>query len=50
VSTAGRWFDLAVCTIRVERQLTEMPGGGYAYGAPKSDASIRTVSRVPGQP
>jgi integrase len=40
-------IDLASCAIRVERQLTEMPGGGYAYGAPKSDASIRTVS-IPG--
>ena len=39
-----RDIDLAVCTIRVERQLTEMPGGGYAYGPPKSDASVRTVS------
>jgi hypothetical protein len=37
-------IDLAACTIRVERKLTEMPGGGYAYGAPKSDASVRTVS------
>ena len=37
-------IDLAAGTIRVERQLTELPGGGYAYGAPKSDASIRTVS------
>ena len=36
--------DLASCTIRVERQLTEMPGGGYACGPPKSDASVRTVS------
>jgi integrase len=42
-----RDIDLAVGTIRVARQLTEMPGGGYAYGAPKSDASVRTVS-VPG--
>jgi integrase len=37
-------IDLGMCTIRVERQLTEMPGGGYAYGPPKSDASVRTVS------
>jgi integrase len=49
-----RWGELAAlrrrdivlvsCTIRVERQLTKMPGGGYAYGPPKSDASVRTVS------
>jgi len=37
-------IDLAACAIRVERQLTEMPGGGYAYGPPKSYASVRTVS------
>jgi integrase len=36
-------IDLANGNIRVERQLTEMPGGGYAFGAPKSDAGIRTV-------
>ena len=36
-------IGLAACAIRVERQLTEMPGG-YAYGAPKSCASVRTVS------
>jgi integrase len=37
-------IDLAAGTIRVERQLAEVPGGGYAYGPPKSDASQRTVS------
>ena len=37
-------IDLAACAIRVERQLTEMPGGGYAHGPPKSYASVRTVS------
>ncbi len=36
-------IDLVTHTVRVERQLTEMPGGGYAYGPPKSDASVRTV-------
>jgi integrase len=40
-------IDLEAGTIRVERQLTEMPGGGYAYGAPKSEASKRTVP-IPG--
>ena len=37
-------IDLSAGTVRVERQLTEMPGGGYRYGPPKSDASQRTVS------
>lgn len=36
-------IDLANATISVNRQLTEMPGGGYAFGAPKSEAGIRTV-------
>lgn len=37
-------IDLSAGIVRVERQLTEMPGGGYRYGPPKSDASQRTVS------
>jgi integrase len=28
-------FDLDKSTVRVERSLTEMPGGGYSYGPPK---------------
>jgi integrase len=36
-------IDLTTNTVRVERQLTEMPGGGYAFGPPKSEASVRTV-------
>jgi integrase len=36
-------IDLAAATVRVERQLTELPGGGYRYGPPKSDASQRTM-------
>ena len=36
-------IDLANGTIRIARKLTEMPGGGYAFGAPKSDADIRSV-------
>jgi integrase len=43
---AGLWrkdIDLANGTVRIERQLTEMPGGGYAFGPPKSEAGIRTV-------
>ena len=27
-------IDLAAATVRVERQLTELPGGGYRYGPP----------------
>jgi len=38
-------IDLALCTIRVERQLTEMPGGGYATGRPsQTPASARCRS------
>jgi integrase len=36
-------IDLAAGTVRVERQLTELPGGGYRYGPPKSEASQRTI-------
>jgi integrase len=36
-------IDLEANTVRVERQLAELPGGGYAYGPPKSDASVRAV-------
>jgi integrase len=37
-------IDLANATISVNRQLTEVPGGGFEFGAPKSQAGIRTVS------
>jgi integrase len=40
-------IDLAVTTVRVERQLTEMPGGGFQFGPPKSDAGQRLVP-IPG--
>jgi integrase len=37
-------IDLDARTIRVERSLTELPGGGFAFGPPKSEAGRRTVS------
>jgi integrase len=36
-------IDLAACTIRVDRQLTEQLGGGSAFGPPKSKAGKRVV-------
>jgi integrase len=36
-------IDQAVTVVRVERQLTELPGGGYQFGPPKSDAGKRVV-------
>lgn len=36
-------FDLDKSTVRIERSLTEMPGGGYSYGPPKSAAGRRIV-------
>jgi integrase len=36
-------IDLTAGTVRVEWQLTELPGRGYRYGPPKSEASQRTV-------
>jgi integrase len=36
-------IDLEACTVRIFRQLTELPGGGYAFGPPKSEAGQRTV-------
>lgn len=38
-----RDIDLATRTIRVERTLTELQGGGLAFGPPKSDAGRRAV-------
>jgi integrase len=38
-----RDIDLRAHTIRVERSLTELPGGGYLYGPPKSEAGRRRV-------
>src|SRR6185437_5925602 len=35
---------LAQGTVRVERSLTELPGGGYLYGPPKSAAGHRVVA------
>ena len=38
-----RHVDLEAGTVRVEHSLTELPGGGYRFGPPKSDAGQRTV-------
>lgn len=37
-------LDLELCTVRVSRSLTELPGGGYAFGPPKSAAGNRKVA------
>jgi integrase len=37
-------IDLRARTIRIERSLTELPGGGYLYGSPKSEAGKRRVA------
>jgi integrase len=37
-------IDLDARTVRVERTLTELPGGRYIFGPPKSDAGQRTVA------
>ncbi len=37
-------IDLARRTVKVERSLTELPGGGYLYGPPKSEAGHRIVA------
>jgi integrase len=49
-----RWGELAALrrrdvdaqarTINVTRQLSEQPGGGFAFGPPKSEAGVRTVA------
>ena len=39
-----RDIDLLAATVRIERSLTELPGGGYLFGPPKSDAGLRTVA------
>ena len=36
--------DLDARTVRVERTLTELQGGGLTFGPPKSEAGKRTVS------
>jgi integrase len=43
---ALRWadIDLDARTVRVERTLTELQGGGLTFGPPKSDAGTRTVA------
>lgn len=38
-----RHIDLEARTVGVEQSLTELPGGGYSFGPPKSDAGQRTV-------
>jgi integrase len=40
-------IDLAAGTVKITRSLTKMPGGGYAFGPPKSEAGHRTVV-IPG--
>ena len=37
-------IDLRARTIRIERSITELPGGGYLYGPPKSEAGKRRVA------
>jgi len=37
-------LDLRARTIRIERSLTELSGGGYLYGPPKSEAGKRRVA------
>ncbi|HEV2371912.1 MAG TPA: site-specific integrase [Streptosporangiaceae bacterium] len=36
--------DLRKRTVRVERSVTELPGGGFHYGPPKSEAGKRLVA------
>ncbi len=38
-----RDLDVKLGTVRVERSLTELPGGGYLFGPPKSAAGKRVV-------
>jgi integrase len=48
-----RWRELAVLrrcdigvrsgSVSIERSLTELPGGGYFFGPPKSEAGRRVV-------
>lgn len=40
---SSRHIDLDAGMVRVEHSLTELPGGGYAFGPPKSDAGQRVV-------
>ena len=37
-------LNLASGTVRIERSLSELPGGGYLFGPPKSDAGHRIVA------
>jgi integrase len=37
-------IDLETGTVKVERSLTALPGGGYQFGPPKSDAGRRVVA------
>ena len=39
-----RDIDLAGGVLKVERSLTELPGGGYHFGPPKSAAGQRTIA------
>ncbi len=36
-------IDLVARTVKIERSLTPLPGGGHAFGPPKSSAGRRTV-------
>jgi len=42
-----RDIDQAAGVAKIERSLTELPGGGYHFGPPKSAASQRTIA-IPG--
>jgi hypothetical protein len=37
-------LNLASGTVRIERSLTELPGGGYLFGPPRSEAGHRVVA------
>jgi hypothetical protein len=37
-------LNLTECTVKIERSMTELFGGGRLYGPPKSAAGRRTVS------
>jgi integrase len=37
-------IDVQARTIRVTRQLSEQPGGGFTFGPPKSEAGVRAVA------
>ena len=40
-------IDLGAGTVKITRSVTKLPGGGYSFGPPKSEAGYRTVV-IPG--